>query len=337
LIDNGAAIRIAGTAKRDPAQLLRLGLGPKHRIDLFDTRYFLSNVRQIPELRFFVAYVVQTNKRGKETIYPRIFYKDLSLVWRSASHFAYEKDGDIWVGKGDVYEDVEDGGLVLISLESTTDLPLEIQTALESLLTWTKRPKGDESLLRLILRCGPSDRVEPYPDFTEPRRRAATNPGNLIHRNRKVASFTRAGDPKSLRIVKGYQPDFQNGIIEHAQSRSRMYGGDLDRYRILSANKQIQYLFLAGPTHVWIVPPQATTTELSSYGVRTVDVHADDDLFIPGYEYHHLEENGELYSQIPTGYVGETCPFDDAKADASPWLNELPIIKLFKRQILSQE
>jgi hypothetical protein len=66
-------------------------------------------------------------------------------------------------------------------------------------------------------------------------------------------------------------------------------------------------------------------------------VHADDDLFIPGYEYHHLEENGELYSQIPTGYVGETCPFDDAKADASPWLNELPIIKLFKRQILSQE
>ncbi|MEM7316414.1 MAG: hypothetical protein AAF497_25045, partial [Planctomycetota bacterium] len=314
--------------------LFRRGLTPKHRIDLFETRFYLTNVRQIPELRFFVAYVVQTDKRGREVIFPRIFYKDLSLVWRSASHFAYEEDGDIWIGKGDVYEDIEDGEHVLISLESTTDLPLEMQTALEGLLSWTKRPKGNESLLHLVLRRGASDRVEPFADFTEPRRLAASNPANLIHRNRKVARFAKVGDPQSLRFAKGFEPDLQHGIVEHAQSRSRMYGGQIERFRILSSNKKIQYLFFAGPHHVWLAPPQATTTELSSYGVRTVDVHADDDLFIPGYEYHHYEESGELYSQIPAGYVGEECPFDDAKADASPWLNELPIIQEFRRIVL---
>jgi len=87
-----------------------------------------------------------------------------------------------------------------------------------------------------------------------------------------------------------------------------------------------------------IIPPQATTTELSSYGVRTIDVVADDDLFIPGYEYHHYEENEfgeqELFSQIPPGFAGEVCELDDAKADASPWLDKIPIIQKFRRDVL---
>ncbi|MGB7323229.1 MAG: hypothetical protein WBD31_00045, partial [Rubripirellula sp.] len=84
-------------------------------------------------------------------------------------------------------------------------------------------------------------------------------------------------------------------------------------------------------------PPQATTTELSTYGVRTIRVESDDDLCIPGYEYHHWEEssNGpELYSQIPPGYVGDVCPDDDLKADASPWLNELSVIRDFRQKVL---
>ena len=84
-----------------------------------------------------------------------------------------------------------------------------------------------------------------------------------------------------------------------------------------------------------MLPPQATTVELSSYGVRTIDVQADDDMFIPGWEYHHYEEtkNGvELYSQIPPGFAGEVCPLDDAKADAGPWLDKIPIIKPFRKQ-----
>ena len=86
---------------------------------------------------------------------------------------------------------------------------------------------------------------------------------------------------------------------------------------------------------MWILPPQALTTQLSSYGVRTIDVQADDDLFVPGWEYHHYEEteNGlELYSQIPTGFAGEICPVDDAKADAGPWLDQIPLIQQFRTQ-----
>ncbi|RMH51122.1 MAG: hypothetical protein D6685_17550, partial [Bacteroidetes bacterium] len=89
----------------------------------------------------------------------------------------------------------------------------------------------------------------------------------------------------------------------------------------------------------WIVPPQATTTELSSYGVRTVDVHADDDLFIPGYEYHYLDDAQEpptLFTQIPEGYAGAPCEHDEMKADASPWLDALPVIREFRRAVIGR-
>ncbi|MCP4080375.1 MAG: hypothetical protein GY819_17385 [Planctomycetaceae bacterium] len=42
----------------------------------------------------------------------------------------------------------------------------------------------------------------------------------------------------------------------------------------------------------------------------------------------------ELYSQIPQGLAGEICPFDDQKADASAWLDKLPVIVDFRRRLL---
>jgi len=342
LIDSGAKIKVAGAARHDPLSLFSSGFRPKYRIDLFDSRIYLTNVQQVPELRFFVAYVVQpipqpTNGSVRPIIYPRIFYKDLSLVWRSASHFSRNDEG-IWVGKGDVRPVIVDGKEYITSIESTTDLPLEMQNALDQIVKLTKRPRGNEFTLDLILKRSPNDRVEPYRDFTDPRVRAASNKSNLIHGGRPVAIFTRENDPTSLKISRGFEPDFKNGILETSQSKSKLYHGLLRRFRILSTNKKIQYYFFAGPQHAWIIPPQAITTELSSYCVRTIDVVADDDLFIPGYEYHHLEETAsgkmQLYTQIPQGFAGEACPFDDAKADASPWLDQIPVIRQFRKEVL---
>ena len=93
-----------------------------------------------------------------------------------------------------------------------------------------------------------------------------------MHGGRAVARFTRPHDPSSLRFAPGFEPDFARGVLEVAHSKSTLYGGKLRRVRILSRNRRIQYLFMAAPRQVWIVPPQATTTRLSSYGVRTVDV-----------------------------------------------------------------
>ena len=59
--------------------------------------------------------------------------------------------------------------------------------------------------------------------------------------------FTRRNDPTSLRFVTGYEPDFNRGIIETSQSNSRLYHGKLQRFRILSINRKIQYGFIAGP------------------------------------------------------------------------------------------
>jgi hypothetical protein len=340
LIDSGAPIRPAGEAKGDPQRLLREGYVPKARIDLFDTRFYLTNPRENPAVRFLVAYVVQAHRiTGKTEIYPRIFYKDLSLVWRSASHLIATEDR-FWIGKGDTRTLIKGGFEITECIESTTDLPLEMQTALETLNQAAGRIPTDEEALFLVLRQAPSSRTVPYRDFTEPRRKAAANRRNRIHGGKSIAQFTRKNDPSSLQIVPGFEPDFQRGIVEASRSRSKLYGGELRRFRIVSRNEQVQYLFMAGPRHVWIIPPQALTTELSSFGVRTIDVVADDDLFVPGYEYHYFDEAvdpSEHFSQIPEGFAGAPSEHDSDRADASAWLDQIPVIREFRRKVLRRK
>jgi hypothetical protein len=271
-------------------------------------------------------------------IYPRIFYKDISLIWRCASHHIVS-DEEHWIGKGEVITVIEGEQDVDYTVESTTDLPLEIQTALETLSRKVKRARYDEAALDLVLRLGGSDRLEPYRDFTEPRRRASADPTNLINGGASIADFTRKNDPSSLEFVAGFEPDFEEGIIETSASTSRMYGGRLRRDRILSRNREVQYLFFSGPRQVWIIPPQALTTEITSYGIRTIDVIADEDAFIPGYEYHFIddtEDPPELVSQIPEGFVGEASELDGSRADASPWLDRLPVIQEFRKRVLAE-
>ena len=337
LIDSGAKIRAAGEARDNPAELLSSGYTPKYEVSLFDIRFYLTNALQNPALRFFVAYVVQRRPTtGPTEIFPRIFYKDLSLVWRCASH-VIATDGDFWIGKGAVRTVLQDGFEITDCVESTTDLPIEMQTALETLNRKTRHARTDEEALYLILQNAPSSRTAPYRDFTEPRRRAEADRRNLINGGRSIARFTRRNDPTSLEIVDGFEPDFSKGIVEVGDSRSAMYGGKLQRFRILSRNRKVQYLFIAGPKHVWIIPPQATTTELSTYGVRTIDVVADEDLFVPGYEYHYFDETAdesEHFSQIPEGFAGELSEHDNDRADASAWLDPIPVIREFRRKVL---
>ena len=88
---------------------------------------------------------------------------------------------------------------------------------------------------------------------------------------------------------------------------------------------------MAGPNHVWIVYPQSLTTELSSYGLRTVDVIADEEMSIPGYEFFDNSGEGEIDDQIPPGFAGPVCPYDPDRADASPWNERMPIIRAFRR------
>ena len=106
------------------------------------------------------------------------------------------------------------------------------------------------------------------------------------------------------------------------------------KLRILSTNRLIQYQFMAAPRLVWLIPPQTLTTDLSSFGVRTIDVEHDEDLCVPGYEYHYLDEIDDppsLHTQIPEGFVGAQSDVDPMRADASPWLEKLPVIREFRR------
>lgn len=331
LVEDGMPIRAAGTAKRAPGRLLTMGYVPRFKTSLFDTTFYFCGLRQNVDVRFTVTYVVQP-VRGGRAAFPRLFYKDVSLVWRCASHFTGE-----WIGKGDVKPVVEDGYEVMYSAEETTDLPLELQHAIEAVARSSADIPLDERALRLVLRNAPVGRVPAYRDFTEPRRLARQNARNLINRGRPVAWFSRRNVPESLRFASGYEPDFSaRGVLEVTATRSRLYGGRVRRFRILSRNRRIQYLFMAAPRHVWIIPPQALTTELTTYGVRTVDVEVDEALCVPGFEYHfedHSTDPPELISQIPAGFAGEESSVEPGRCDASAWLDRLPVVREFRRAV----
>jgi hypothetical protein len=329
LLEEGVQLVPSGSAKRRPRSLLTR-YAPRHRFQLFDVDFWLSGMRQNEDIRFFVGYVRLPRTRR---IHPRIFYKDVSLTWRSASHFA-RSEGENWIGKGDVTV-VRRGGVDYEeSNEGTTDLPLEIQTALEEVCHAAKPIPKDEVAVAMVLRRGPDSRVAPYRDFAGPRQRAAADRRNLVNGGRPVAHFTRHGDPRSLKFVRGFEPDFRRGVVEESASTSRLYGGPLRRFRIVSTNKEAQYLFIAGPRQVWIASCQATTTELMSFGVRTVDVVVDEDLLIPGYEYHFMDDSEdppELVSQVPEGFAGAVSEVDASRVDTSAWLDRLPVIRRFRR------
>jgi hypothetical protein len=158
-----------------------------------------------------------------------------------------------------------------------------------------------------------------------------------VNGGRSIARFARRGDPTSLVFAPGFAPDFARGVLEESRSQSSLYGGALRRFRILSRNREVQFLFFAGTRQAWIASVQATTTELSSFGVRTIDVVADEDLCLPGFEYHFVDEDLDppaLYTQIPVGFAGAQSRVDELRADASPWLDRVPVIREFRRRVL---
>ncbi len=337
LLEAGYELRVDGQAKADPMQLLRRGYTPKYEIELFGTRFFIANLRAAHDLKVLPAYVVPTDTmaRGKKRIHARILYKDSSLVWRCASHYINTPE-EQWVGKGAVKWMDDHGVRGWYSAEETTNLPYEIQAAMDEVSHRSPKSRRDPDILFLVLRNAPSDRVWPYRDFEAPREKAMREPANRINDNEPIAWFARANDPSSLKIAKGFEPNFKH-LIDVSASKSSFYGGDIRKFRFASRNRKIQYLFVQGPHHVWLIHPQALTIELSSYGLRTVDVNAHDDISVPGYEFFDNDGSGEIDDQIPAGYAGQICPFDPDRADASPWNHRLPIISSFRRTKLARQ
>jgi hypothetical protein len=338
LTDGGARVVCVGSAHRNPRRLQRLGYVPKYKLELFGVSYYLCDARQNQDIRFMVAYLALDEGRARPTVYARLLYKDGSLLWRAASHFA-KSANENWIGKGDLKLVEEEGGEYWYSAEHTTDLPLELQHAVEEVSRRTANVRTDRRALGLVVRRCSDTRLVAYRDFTDPRRRAAANPRNRVNGGRAIARFARPNVPESLRFAAGYEPDFgPSGRIDLTLSHSRLYEGEVRRYRILSRNRRVQYLFFAAPRLVWIGYPQPLTTELSRFGVRTVDVTVPDDLVVPGMEYHYLETDDPpiWMSQIPLGFAGPVSPVDAWRADASRWLDRLPVIAEFRRRVLSR-
>ena len=332
-LEGGAALAPVGLAREDPSALLDPLTLPRARLSLFGWRVYLSRPLYDPHLGFMVAYVGRMSARGREPkrFVPRIFYKDISLVWRSATHVIHSPEED-WVGKGALRWRREGGDLVAESAEETTDLPYEVQGALD-VASRALKPARDDSAVLLVLRNAPPGRLAPYRDFTAPREREQSRAA--IHGNRPIARFLRRNVPESLSFVRGYAPDFERGFVSRSFAASNLYRGTVHKTRILSLNRRIQYQFIATPTHVWVNPPQALTTSLTPYLTRTLDVHAPSELFVPGFEYHFVEDGVE-HSQIPGGFrggfAGAASSEDPLRADASAWLERLAPVQGYRRR-----
>jgi len=338
LTDGGARVVCVGSARRHPRRLLRLGYAPKYKLELFGVTYYVCDAHQNEDIRFMVAYLALDEGRARPTVYARLLYKDGSLLWRTASHFA-KSASENWIGKGDLKLVEEEGGEYWYSAEHTTDLPLELQHAVEEISRRAANVRTDRRALGLVVRRCSDTRLIAYRDFTDPRRRAAANARNRVNGGRSIARFARPNVPDSLRFARGFEPDFgPRGFVDLTVSHSRLYEGEVRRYRILSRNRRVQYLFFAAPRLVWLGYPQPLTTELSRFGVRTIDVTVPDDLVVPAMEYHYLEtEDPPVWmSQIPAGFAGPVSPVDAWRADASRWLDRLPVIAEFRRRVLSR-
>lgn len=324
LLRHGHVLRPAGKARHDPPSLLSAGYTPRFRLDLFGARFYMTALRQEDQFRFFVAYVRLAPERGRRglwPIYPRIFYKDSSLIWRCASHFV-ASENDQWIGKG-ALKPVPGEPDLLASAEETTNLPFELQSGLDLISRMAGKARPDHRAIALVLRQGPDGRVAPYEDFARPRRGLEA----AINRGRPVGYFRRRLDPESLRFVRGFAPDLNHGLIDKSYSRSGIYGGAITKYRFVSDNRKIQYTFVAAPHQVWILPPQTLTQSLFSYGLRPIDVPCDENLCLPGFEFHYAG-----HSQIPAGFAGEPSATDPSRADTSPWNESMPVIREFRRR-----
>lgn len=335
LVAGGLKLKPAGQARPTLAALERRGDVPRHRVRLFDHDLYLTDFRHDHWLNFLVAFVVPSGAGRSRSCWPRIFYKDASLVWRVASHFI-STEQEHWIGKGAVRWEKRKDGEYLTTAEETTDLPYELQYALDE-ISRRRKSQRDDDAVHLYLRRGGSHRTEPFADFTRPRDRDAEL--YRVNRGRSIARFARKGDPTSLVFTKGYEPDFSRGVVESTPSGSRLYGGPVEKVRILSRNREIQFQFVASPTHAFVNHPQTLTTALSTYGVRTVDVLGDEHAFLPGFEYHFLDDSldpPEIYSQIPQGWAGDAGTHDSERADASPWIEQMPIIRQFRRKYLGE-
>jgi hypothetical protein len=296
---------------------------PRHVVRLFGTSFYLGDMRYDDHIGFLVGFVAPAATPRK--LFARLFYKDSSLLWRVASHV--ERHGDsLWIGKGDTKVEERDGWEYHVSAEETTNLPLELQAAFDEVSRRRKRRRDDHAI-ELVTRRAPRGRLRPFADFSAPRARAA----RLWQPNggQPVARFRRALDPRSLVFARGCAPDLARGVLETSATRSAYFGGEVRKVRVLSRDRRLQYLFFASPTHVWLAPPQTLTSELSSFGVRVHAVQAPDELSVPGYEYHSPEE-----SQIPAGFAGPAHTDDPDRADARAWLEELPIVREFRRRRL---
>ncbi|MDP3703201.1 MAG: cysteine peptidase family C39 domain-containing protein, partial [Candidatus Omnitrophota bacterium] len=307
-IASGVPLRIYGDASFN--ELDKVGLGPKHQVQFGQDHFYISDAFIDAGGRTaFLAYLLHRDSTtGQPVIFVNAYYKSNSQnVWRAASHHAGP-----WIGKG--------------FGEAGQMLPMELQSTFEHIVASQRASQGvyekpgrffdvlgfDVQGPMVSMVVGGPNRVV----IAELNHAGQTNPALANHH---------------INFRPGYEPDFHRGVVEHFQADNPVYS-KVTSYVILSANRQVQYLFnVDGAGRVWVGGVQGTSETLIRQGVRRDNLQyvVPEELLTPAFEY---------LKQMPTGYLEarNVHPRNLQYADASAFLNKISVIQEFRRHVLGQ-
>ncbi len=315
-------------------ELMNAGFQPHYKIVVNGVAYYVSEPYTPSHGRAsFVYYFYRKNpKTGEEEIFTRSVYRSNSQnVLRVASHRRPERR---WIGKG--------------LGQATTTLPLELQSTFEKIyqtaLSKGKLEKKEafyeilrakdshmpaDSFMKSMIAYERGEEAE-QKDEKEPEEQILI--GKFNEHDRDQIEFIKGemifprGIPETFGFTPGFEPDFENGVVETFETDNPVYGGKVTSYRIISKNKEAQYLFNVDMKgRVWIGDVQGTHSEITRFGVRKNTIYIPSDFLTPANEYE---------SEIPEGYKGEWQHSD--YWDASAYIDKLPVVQEFRDKVLNK-
>ena len=264
----------------DP-ELLR-AFAPKHEI-VWNGRVFYLSTPYIASLGASPAVVVYVSVRDRHTGRPTM------AAWLVQKELARNVWQIIW-------RVVQEG----IERRPATDAPLELAAAFEALYQ-------QENRRVIIARNGYAGLLIDQAAWLEPMSAIS------------IDTFTRRGDPRSFVFRTGYEPDLVSGVRERFVSSSPRLHRHVRSFRVLSANREVQYLMhvagIDGQPRAWIGAVQSTTFTMTPAGLRSVAVAVEADFTLPASAYYRL---------IPAGYRGAQVEEGAPYFDASSFTNALP-------------
>jgi len=296
------------------------GLMPSHKFSVESGEVFYVSdpfVDPTSQKTVFLVYLKHIPKDGTAPqIFVNAYYRsDSQNVWRAASHQGVGENA-WWIGKG--YD------------EQYQTLPSAVQEKLEGLKNSAAAIPTKEGFYK-VLGLGEEHPYDP-----------AIMQSVMLSQIKNIVNPI--GLSKSLfqtpQYERGLRPDFTS--CRTYETQSLLYGGKVTTYVVSSEDGAVEYLFnvavVNGVTKVWIGGLQYAHPKLTRQGIPSVPINAPWFYMTPAFEYASNIETLKTKMGVDlSSYMRPQNIYRPEKyIDMSSFLDQLPIIKDFRAQVLNE-